>query len=486
RELPPSTFWRQFAQVLDQAADRRSAAAPTEPVSVIPASSPRKVVEMLARWARHAAELPIDPADASALYQALVPGETGSETVRRLIDRCWPALSYANRPMLSPAIVTEMFGTELLASASQLETYAQCPFRHFARYSLRLQQRPEPQVSALDLGNLYHQVLERLVRRQIERRQPWNRAHRPKPEEVAEIAAAVAAELRSRVMLVSARNQFLASQAQQRVQEVLDHEHTAGQAGSLRPLAVELSFGFDDSELAPLSLQTSDGRKVLLRGRIDRVDGGDGVLAAFDYKSQHQRLVLNEVYHGLAIQLLTYLLVLQSAGHQLLGRDATPIGAFYVGLLREIESVDHPTETHDPQTEAFALHPPKRGVFRSDAIRQLDASADAAGYHSPIVNYRITKSGEPRADGDDLSPDDFALLLDFVREKISQMAGQILDGRIDVRPRRLGNKTPCSSCEYRALCRFDFATGDRYLDIPKLDRDLVLELIREKGKNSDA
>jgi ATP-dependent helicase/nuclease subunit B len=59
-----------------------------------------------------------------------------------------------------------------------------------------------------------------------------------------------------------------------------------------------------------------------------------------------------------------------------------------------------------------------------------------------------------------LRPDDFAALLRFADGTIGKMAQSILSGQIEVRPYRCGEETPCSRCDYRAVCKFDWQIDD--------------------------
>ena len=79
--------------------------------------------------------------------------------------------------------------------------------------------------------------------------------------------------------------------------------------------------------------------KKKIRGRIDRVDmlADQAAFAVIDYKLRGSQLSLERVYHGLSLQLLTYLLVLRENGRKLTGRKLTPAAAFYIKLLRRLE-----------------------------------------------------------------------------------------------------------------------------------------------------
>jgi len=61
--------------------------------------------------------------------------------------------------------------------------------------------------------------------------------------------------------------------------------------------------------------------------------------------------------------------------------------------------------------------------------------------------------------------------LAFTRDKTIALAAGIVAGYIDAHPYRLGTESPCTHCDYRALCRFDWQINDyRFLDVKgKLD-----------------
>ena len=76
------------------------------------------------------------------------------------------------------------------------------------------------------------------------------------------------------------------------------------------PIAIEAGFG-PGEDLPALEIPLKRGRKMQLRGRIDRVDAsnvnGNLFVRIVDYKSSRKGIDLNEVYYGLSLQMLTYL-----------------------------------------------------------------------------------------------------------------------------------------------------------------------------------
>ena len=56
------------------------------------------------------------------------------------------------------------------------------------------------------------------------------------------------------------------------------------------------------------------------------------------------------------------------------------------------------------------------------------------------------------------------------------MAENIVGGEIDVMPYRLKGQSPCSYCEYKSVCRFDWQIND-YNFLASLGKSEALEKI---------
>ena len=90
--------------------------------------------------------------------------------------------------------------------------------------------------------------------------------------------------------------------------------------------ASEAGFGGDI-----FSLPTPYGR-LTLRGRIDRVDeaasDGQAYVRVVDYKTGAKKFSLTDVYYGLNLQLLVYLMAVENY-YRAHGREVIPAGGFY-------------------------------------------------------------------------------------------------------------------------------------------------------------
>src|SRR5699024_2661181 len=70
-------------------------------------------------------------------------------------------LFYQNKPVnLSKETVGALYDKQVKASVSRLETYYRCSYQHFAKYSLRLDERKTYKLDAPDIGQLFHEALK--------------------------------------------------------------------------------------------------------------------------------------------------------------------------------------------------------------------------------------------------------------------------------------------------------------------------------------
>ncbi|MCR5461205.1 MAG: exodeoxyribonuclease V subunit gamma [Acetatifactor sp.] len=65
------------------------------------------------------------------------------------------------------------YGQILQNSVSRLETYSACAYRHFLQYGLSLKEREEFGLEAVDLGSLYHNVLEKFSKGLATANETW-------------------------------------------------------------------------------------------------------------------------------------------------------------------------------------------------------------------------------------------------------------------------------------------------------------------------
>ncbi len=483
RPASASIFWRELR-----------ALCPDVPVRVLPQSSkedpslistPRHLVTSLMHWVRAGA--PGGDGTCPALYQWLADRQAAVADHDAIDDarfRAWRALSYANEAGLSPEVRGKLFPSPLTASASELECFAACPFKHFARYGLRLQPREEADPTVMDLGNVYHETLDRLVRSILQQKLDWPNLTADQIREITnQCAGEVGKGLREELMLSNARNRYLLARIQRTIEKVAASQRALAMRGRFAPRFTELTFGFDEG-LPPLLVETPRHRELRLRGKIDRVDllRDGAAFSIVDYKMADRRLNYDELRHGISLQLLTYLLVIETHGESLTGRPLTPAAAFYVKLLRSLDPIDHPEDAPDPTDPTFPLKTKPRGIVDVAFATTFDSEFEP-GMTSQVLAARINKDGSTGRGSDLATEQELAALLGFVRKKLGELADQIIEGRIDILPYKLATTSACVSCDFRPLCRFHPSTN-HYLPIQVMGREGTIAQILRGGADA--
>jgi ATP-dependent helicase/nuclease subunit B len=385
---------------------------------------------------------------------------------RAIAESVVAALGYENRASLEADVVALLFGRYVHGSATRLGTFAACPYKHFVRYLLGLKPRREFKFEPLDLGLFYHSALDALHKRLAAEKQnladiDTEHLVRFLHEEIAELAQKDA--FLAQFVRRSAHNAFLIDTAAQTLEECVLGLAQMVRAGSFRPRLSEVVFGCApeaSGQLGRFELPLPDGRVLALDGKIDRLDvaeiDGRKVALIIDYKRTRGGATFDwsGFYHGLDLQLALYLLAVQHAGAGLADDVA---GALYVPIETTPASATL-AELADEEPRKFPYKP--SGIIDSAYWRYLDANA--SGY-SDYYNFYVKKDGDPCGmyrTSNALTSTHFARLLDWARDNILRLVGDIVSGRIEVRPYHRGGQRACAFCEYMGVCHFDWQIND--------------------------
>ncbi|MBL6765377.1 MAG: PD-(D/E)XK nuclease family protein [Verrucomicrobiae bacterium] len=361
----------------------------------------------------------------------------------------WRAIS--DNPPLDGRLLEELFSRSWKTSVSALERFAECPFRFFVRHTLRADERESFEPDVRERGTYQHDVLEEFHNRAMERG-GWDCLT---PTEGANLVREVAADLLS----VSAGGKFdkdagtrfqaatLVGNLEKLVAAMLEWLDSY----AFRPARAELGFGMNgDTELPGLTIPIAEGREIVLRGRIDRIDvlpledePGKALVVIADYKSSGRDLDETKLWNGLQLQLLSYLHVVRHVpglAEHLDFRELVPAGVFYVGLKWEGTA----TVARNAGLDDDAL---RKGFQHSGRFNQA---------WKELFDNTGGKSGQFKFRGNSPVPSArFEALREQVVEQVRSLGTRILGGEVKPSPYRYQKKTPCDYCECAAVCRFD-------------------------------
>jgi len=215
-------------------------------------------------------------------------------------------------------------------------------------------------------------------------------------------------------------------------------------------------------ELPSWQLDLGNNHALLLRGRIDRVDlcqvsGTEALAVVVDYKSRVRQLDPTKLHHGLELQLLSYLGVLQqmAAPEAVFGvKRLVPAGVFYVPLngatLRGDAGRNRGLSTDEAEKLISYQH---RGRFLADELAHFDNRGQAKGDQ---FKYGRNKDGTLSKRGNEaLTAVEFETLREKVAGHLRDYGRRIFGGEVGVSPFRIGTATACDYCDFRPVCRFD-------------------------------
>ncbi len=235
------------------------------------------------------------------------------------------------------------------------------------------------------------------------------------------------------------------------------------QQGKIQDVFFEAEFGkASRKHFPPIEVETSQG-KVLVEGKIDRVDllPGDYV-KIIDYKSGSEKFDIDEAKGGWRLQLMLYLKAALGNDGKMSSNvvETRPAGIFYFKLDEPVfNASDWANEQIEDKIKAEF-----RKSFKLDGIlvNETDVIESIAGDFagtSDIVPIRRNKEGLIVGTGKDklLTSEEFAELQIAVDNKISELCEQLAQGSVEVAPRKSGNETACKYCMYKSVCKFDLA-----------------------------
>ncbi|GAW91169.1 helicase-exonuclease AddAB subunit AddB [Calderihabitans maritimus] len=404
------------------------------------------------------------------VYQWFVEDEKRKEDFRKLVK----ALNYSN--LLKPLpreLVQKLYGKPLRSSVSRLETFAACPFSYFASYGLQLKERRVFGFEAPDRGVFFHRALKRFVEKLQQRSRKWGELD---GEERRNLVLEVVEELRPWLqranLLGSARHDYIVLKLRRELELAVEILTEHARRGSFVPVAVEMDFGGEGS-LPPLRLPLPEG-EMELRGRIDRVDWaeweGRHFFRVIDYKSSPADLRLEEVYHGLSLQLLCYLAVVLENAEKLAGSPAEPGGVLYFSVYSPLVNESGPV-AEEVRKQEIKKRLKMKGLVLADmdAVRLMGAREK--GETSYLIPVRINRDGSLGKASSAASREQFEMLLRLVKERAQKLGSRIVRGEIVVAPYRRGQESPCRHCRYRPVCQFDPLAGDQYRFLEKIAGD---------------
>jgi len=382
----------------------------------------------------------------------------------------------------------QLYKLPIRSSVSRLEQFVNCPFAHFVKYGLRPKERIQYKVEAPDIGELFHDSMKKFTEKLQAQSISWRDLDREQSDAVIDsIIDEMVPDYGDGVLLSTHRYKYLVQRlkrvSRRAVWTLTDHI----KRGSFEPIGYEVGFGQGEA-YPPIEVELTDGEKIYLEGRIDRVDAYEdeegSYMKIIDYKSGSKNFDLSEVYYGLQLQLMIYLDAMLTHHKHPQNKPVKPAGIFYF-------KIDDPmVKTDERIVETIEKEIRKKlklkGLVLKDVqiVRHMDREIEGS---SEILPVSLGKTQEFHKWSSVLSHEGFHAVLKHVRNLVKEITGEIIKGNIRIEPCKNGKYTACSFCSYQGICQFDSLLEDnRYKQIKKMKDDQIMQiLMQEEEMKSD-
>ncbi len=391
---------------------------------------------------------------------------------------------------LSRVVARLLYGQHLQNSVSRLETFAACAYRHFLQYGLSLREREEFGFESVDMGNVYHAVLERFGGQLAEQGYTWFDFPKEFGEQaVREALEAYAAVYGDTVLYSSARNEYALTRMGRILTRTVLTLQDQLKKGSFQPEEYELSFRFA-TDLESIQVTLSEDERMHLQGRIDRIDTARDeehvYVKVIDYKSGSRQFDLVALYYGLQLQLVVYMnAAMELEAKKYPDREIVPAALLYYHI--DDPMVETPVELTEEELQAqLASQLRMNGVVNGDPgiVEKLDHTMES---RSAVIPVERKKDGSFSARSGIMTSGELRLASDYVNKKIREIGQQMLDGCISVNPYEKGTvEAACTYCVYKKVCGFDNAIpGYNRRRLEDLDKETVLQRMALYGTDGN-
>ncbi len=392
------------------------------------------------------------------------------ESYKSIIESIDNTLTRAPKEIKDRALSERLFGTSMTLSASQVDKFKLCKFEYFCNYGLRVRERRQAKIDALEYGTMMHYFLENFLKNH-------------KDDDFSKITKEVVEEELSGLLDIyfvnhlggtkgkSSRFMYLYRRMERTAVSIVYRVVQEFSQSKFRPVDFELSIG---DEIPYYTLKVNENINVKIRGSIDRVDilekDDKKYIRVVDYKTGKKQYRLSDVLYGINLQMLIYMAALSRNGEEYFGKNITPAGVLYMPAVSPVINV---TDSENfSKAKATAENKKKmQGIILDDIDIAKAMEENLSGEYLPIKLKGDILVGNL----DSLATlEQFGALFSQVDTVVSEMAQSLCDGDISAVPAK-GEYDPCKWCAYSSIC--GYKEDDPCNNIDKHDKEEVYRIL---------
>ncbi len=329
---------------------------------------------------------------------------------------------------------------KIYLSPSSIDTYNNCPFQYFCKYVLRIDEKEAFKYDNRIVGTYIHYMFEKLIKNKATKDNIKGLLKFWKQEFI-----------KDHCLNITATIDYFFNQLNNNVEMLWPFIYEEIDVNKFQPQHLELDIS-SSNKFPPLVLNYNN-ITIYLRGIIDRVDLYNNYIRVIDYKTGSKTIVLNDVVHGLNLQLFIYLLFIQKSSPNLI-----PAGAFYMPSLVKYEESEFSFQN-----------------YRLTGML-LDNEEVIEGLGGKNINNYIDAYSRNKFKDDVLvKQEEINELLNFTEKTIVETAHNILSGNISIKPFK--EKQSCKYCIYKPICGIEDRSKN-YRKLEKYSKEKIWSIIR--------
>lgn len=359
---------------------------------------------------------------------------------------------------LGREVAEMLYGVMLENSVSRLERYASCAYAHFMEYGLSLQERQEFQFEAVDLGNIYHEVLKEFSNLLKKNGYSWfDFPVEPGEKLLWDALEKCALQYGETILHSSSRYEYMIHRIYRILKRTVWALKEQLRGGRFVPESFELAFSQVD-DLDAVNIALSPKEKMKLRGKIDRVDTYEDenhvYVKVIDYKSGNKKFHLAAVYYGLQLQLVVYMNVaaqIEARKHP--EKEIVPAALLYYHVNDPLLKTQDELSMEEVNEKLLCEFRMNGLVNESEEVLSL-LDTDFEG-KSAIIPVERKTDGSLSARSSVMNREDYDVISRYVSHLIHRFGREILEGNVAINPCRQEERDACTYCKFQQVCEYD-------------------------------
>lgn len=382
----------------------------------------------------------------ASYFPVFEEGEIKNEIEKALIEK--QTEFFRETPSVCDRSSEIVFDKEFLnLSPSKFEKYALCPFSFFGNYLLELKPKKQNEFSMPEIGNFIHKILDEFMRECVSS----GRFVCPTDEQRKNLVQRLATEYLYKFLGKEAANDKRFMHTYSNMIKTIDFvaENLVAEFSESRflPSGFEFKIGLKDPDIPAIEYDI-DGKKVYLRGSIDRVDvyelNGVKYVRVIDYKTYSKKFSVDLLSFGIDTQLLHYLFAYCDQ------KNGVPAGVmYYIVTLPNVEITGR--ESEEKIREMIEKSISRSGILLKDSDVVFAMSPDCS--FVPVSRNKdgsFSKTNEKNLK----TKEEFEELSEQLKESIKSLSHDVFCGKMDIAPNDADGKAdPCKNCTLADICR---------------------------------